>query len=123
MRNKKLANLSRRERQIMDVLFSRGESSAQQIREQIPDAPSYSSVRALISRLVEKGVVTYRSQGNKHIYASAIQESHAQQSALSRLVNTFFKGSKINVVNALLDEDNDGLTKTDIERLERKLAL
>lgn len=116
-----LNQLSRRERQIMDALFELGECSAHDIRRAIPDPPSYSAVRALLARLVEKGPVAFRQQGTKYIYYPVIEEEKAQSSAVMRLLKTFFKGSRVKAVNALLDAEGDDLSSVEIEALERKI--
>ena len=116
-----LNDLSRRERQIMDILFEKGECSAQEVREKLPDPPSYSAVRALIARLLEKELVEFRAEGVKYIYYPAVAEKKVQTSAVNRLLKTFFKGSKLNAVNALLDADGEQLSAAEIEELERKI--
>lgn len=116
-----LNQLSRRERQIMDVLFEHRECSAQDIQKALPDPPSYSTVRALLARLLEKGQVRYRQEGAKYIYYAAMEPQKVQTSAVMRLLKTFFKGSRINAVNALLDADGEDLTAVEIAELERKL--
>lgn len=116
-----LNDLSRRERQIMDILFEMGECSAQDVREKLPDPPSYSAVRALIARLLEKELVEFRAEGAKYIYYPAVAEKKVQTSAVNRLLKTFFKGSKLKAVNALLDADGEQLSAAEIEELERKI--
>ena len=113
--------LSRRERQIMDVLIEHGACSAQDVLQHIPDPPSYSAVRALIARLVEKDCVSFQHEGNKHIYSPRISEKKAQGSALKRLVKTFFRGSSSSAVSALLDMDDLHMTSREIEEIERKI--
>lgn len=113
--------LSRRERQIMDVLFEREECSASEVMTLIPDAPGYSAVRALIARLCDKGLVSYRTEGNKHIYSAKLEEKKAQDSAAKRLLKTFFRGSKVNAVNALLDIAGDDISAREIAELERTI--
>lgn len=116
-----LNQLSRRERQIMDVLFEHHECSAQDIQKALPDPPSYSTVRALLARLLDKGQVQFRQEGAKYIYFAAMEQRKAQSSAVMRLLKTFFKGSRVNAVSALLDADGENLTKIEIAELERKL--
>lgn len=113
--------LSRRERQIMDILLEVGECSAKEVLERIPDPPSYSSVRALIARLVEKNIVTFRIEGTKHIYAPCMAEEKAQISAIQRLLKIFFRGSRVNAVNALLNAEGEKMTAREIETLERTI--
>lgn len=114
--------LSRRERQIMDILYEKGEQSAHEVRKALPDPPSYSAVRALIARLVEKKIVQFRSEGAKYIYSPAAAQENVQESAVRRLVKTFFRGSRINAVNALLDVEGDKLSDLEIAELERTIA-
>ena len=114
--------LSRRERQIMDILYEKGEQSAQEVQQALPDPPSYSAVRALIARLVEKKVVRFRSEGAKYIYSPAAAQANVQESAVRRLVKTFFRGSRIKAVNALLDMEGDKLSELEIVELERTIA-
>lgn len=116
-----LNKLSRRERQIMDVLIECGPSSAHDVLEKIPEPPSYSAVRALISRLVEKGHVGFIQEGTRHIYSAKISEQKAQGSALKRLVKTFFKGSSSKALNALLDMDDLDMSDREIADIERKI--
>lgn len=118
-----LNTLSRRERQIMDALIEHGSCSAQDIRAYITDPPSYSAVRALIARLVEKGYVSFRQEGTRHIYSPEISQKKAQGSALKRLVKTFFKGSQSGAVTALLDMDELNMSAREIEEIERKISL
>ena len=114
--------LSRRERQIMDIIFELETASAQQVLEHIPDAPSYSAMRALIARLVEKGLLNYRTENKRHIYYATTPQSNVKESALKRLIKTFFKGSKSNAISALLDMDDIELSVREIEDIERKIA-
>lgn len=114
---------SRRERQIMDALYEGGELSAQQVRAAIDDAPSYSSVRALIGKLVEKGDVTFREEGPRYIYSAVASRDEVQSSALQRLVKTFFAGSRVQAVNALLGMASEDLTDKEIGELEKAIAM
>lgn len=114
--------LSRRERQIMDILYEKGEQSAQEVQQALPDPPSYSAVRALIARLVDKGVVRFRSEGPKYIYSPAVAQASVQESAVQRLIKTFFRGSRIKAVNALLDMEGGQMSEREIAELERTVA-
>lgn len=113
--------LSRRERQIMDILIEHQECSANHIQQALPDPPSYSAVRALLARLVEKDIVGFRQDGAKYIYFPKAGEHSIQQSAIARLLKTFFKGSRFNAVNALLDVEGSPLEEWEIEKLERRI--
>lgn len=116
-----LQQLSRRERQIMDILYERQPCSAQDIQERLPDPPSYSAVRALLARLVDKQLVQFRQEGARYIYFPSVAEEKAQESAISRLLKTFFKGSPARAVSALLDMDSDRMSAREIEEIERKI--
>jgi len=105
----------------MDVLYECGEASAQDVRAKIPEPPSYSAVRALIARLVEKELVGFRQDGAKHIYYPTVEQAKASQSAIERIVKTFFKGSRAKAMNALLDLEGEDLSAREIEELERNI--
>lgn len=102
-----LEKLPPRERQIVDVLYTRGEATAAEVRDAIPNAPSYSTVRAVLARLETKGFVTHREVDQRYIYAPAVPQAKARRSALGQLVGTFFNGSPIGAATALL-----GMTKS-----------
>ncbi|MEM1145925.1 MAG: BlaI/MecI/CopY family transcriptional regulator [Pseudomonadota bacterium] len=110
---------SRRERQIIDVMLERGECSAREIHGRITDPPSYSSVRALLSILEEKGHITHRSDGPRYLYALAESRTKAQGSALTRLIKVFFGGSRAAAVMALLGNDGEELSDQELEELSR----
>lgn len=114
--------LSRRERQIMDILYEKGEQSAQQVQHALPDPPSYSAVRALIARLVEKDIVRFRNEGAKYIYSPAVAQASVQESAVQRLIKTFFRGSRSKAVSALLDMEGDKMSEREIAEIERTIA-
>jgi len=108
--------LSRRERQIMDILYSRGSATAAEVQQNIHDAPSYSAVRALLRILEEKGHVKHSYDGPRYVYSPIISRPVAQKSALKQLVKTFFDGSTSNAVAALLDMSSKELSETERER-------
>lgn len=116
--NSQETQLSRRERQIMDALFEAGEMSAQDVRDAIPDAPSYSAVRALLAKLVEKKIVDFKEDGPRYIYFPMVAHEDAQTSALQRLLKTFFGGSTTAAVNALLGMNQEKLTHDEIAQLQ-----
>lgn len=97
-----LEKLPPRERQIVDVLYVRGEATAAEVREAIANPPSYSAVRAILARLETKGFVTHREVDQRYVYAPAVPEAKARRSALAQLVGTFFNGSPIGAATALL---------------------
>ena len=114
----KQQNLSRRERQIMDALYEGRELTAQQVREAMPSPPGYSAVRATLAKLLEKGVVSYRQDGPRYVYAPALAHQSASQSALQRMLKTFFAGSRAKAVNALLGMPQEPLSDLEIDELQ-----
>ncbi len=110
--------LSRRERQIMDVLFQHGKATAAEVREGMPDAPSYSAVRAQLRILEEKGHVTHEQDGPRYLYRPTVTNARAARSALKHMVDTFFDGSAERAMAALLDDSASGLTDQELDRLE-----
>jgi predicted transcriptional regulator len=98
--------LTRREREIMDVLFALGDrASAEDIRERLTDPPSYSAVRAMLAKLEAKGFVRHREEGLKYVYAPTTSRASAQRTALRKLVRIFFDGSPGQTVTALLKQE------------------
>ena len=117
----KHVHLTRRERQIMDVLYTNGEASVGDIQAQIPDSPSYSAVRALVGKLMDKGHVEYRQAGAKYVYRPLVPKNDAQNSAVRRLLNTFFDGSAAHAVVNLLGSQAEQLSDDDIAKIEAQL--
>ena len=111
--------LSRRERQIMDVLYRLGSATAAEVQSNIPDAPSYSAVRALLRILVEKGHIRHSYDGPRYVYSPVVSRPVAQKSALKQLVKTFFDGSTSNAVAALLDMSGKDLSDAELDRLSK----
>ena len=109
--------LSRRERQIMDILYQRGKAPASDIREAMPDAPSYSAVRAMLRILEEKGHVRHQAEGLKYVYAPTVARDKAKRTAMKHLMETFFNGSPEHVVAALLDVTSTKLTQEELDRM------
>lgn len=109
--------LSRRERQIMDILYRLGSATAAEVKENIPDAPSYSAVRALLRILEEKGHIRHAYDGPRYLYAPVVSRPVAQKSALRQIVKTFFDGSASNAVAALLDMSAKDLSESELEKL------
>lgn len=93
-------SLSRRERQMMDILFSLKQASVQEIQDRLPDKPSYSAVRTILRVLERKGFVTHTEKDLRYVYAPAVTQETARGAALERLVNTFFEGSAKQAVAA-----------------------
>ncbi len=113
------SNLSRRERQIMDVIYRLGTATASEVREALPDAPSYSAVRTLLRILEEKGHVTHRQDGPRYVFAPVVSRDAARETALQQVVRTFFDGSPTDAVAALLDMSGDRLTSAEFTELEQ----
>jgi len=110
--------LSRRERQIMDVLFQRGKATAADVREGMPEAPSYSAVRAQLRILEDKGHIKHVQDGPRYVYRPAVTKERAKRSALNHMVETFFNGSAGQAMVALLDDSTGELSGGDLDRLE-----
>src|SRR5947199_2948495 len=109
-------NLSRRERQIMDILYQRGRASASEIHEALPDRPSYSAVRAKLRVLEEKGHVRHQEQALRYVYLPTVARDTARRSALRHLVSTFFEGSVEQAVAALVDLSTSNLSREELDR-------
>ena len=113
------SKLSRRERQIMDILYRVGSATVAEVKENLPDAPSYSAVRALLRILEEKRHVSHAYDGPRYIYAPVVSRPVAQKSALRQIVRTFFDGSASNAVAALLDMSASDLSEAELNRLAK----
>jgi len=113
------AALSRRERQIMDILYRRGRAAAVDVMADLPGEPSYSTVRTQLRVLEEKGHVVHEEDGPRYVYAPAVPRHAARRSALRHLVNTFFDGSAEQVVAAVLGGEAARLTDADLDRIAR----
>lgn len=114
----KTVHLSRRERQIMDVIFARGEATAAEVQAGLPDAPSYSAVRALLRILEDKGFLLHREDGPRYRFRPTQPPAQARRSALKQVVNSFFEGSLANAVAALVDAAEEKLPPEELARLE-----
>jgi predicted transcriptional regulator len=110
------AQLSRRERQIMDVIYRRGRATAAEVLEDIPDPPSYSAVRAMLRLLEEKGHVRHEQDGPRYVFIPTVNRERAKKTALKHVVRTFFDGSATDAMAALLDDDSK-LSTTELDRL------
>ena len=109
--------LSRRERQIMDILYQRGKASANDVRDAMPDAPSYSAVRAMLRVLEEKGHIKHQEEGMKYVFAPVVAAGKAKRSAVKHVMDTFFQGSAEQIVAALLDVSSSRLTREELDRM------
>src|SRR5229473_5556171 len=114
--------LSRRERQIMDILYKLERASVGQVLSKLADKPSYSTVRAQLCVLEEKGHVRHEEQGLRYVYIPAVPRDIARRSALRHLVETFFEGSTEKIVAALLGGEISRITSEELDRLSRLIA-
>jgi len=117
MAEKKAPPLSRRERQIMEIVYGLRSASAADVLERLPDPPSYSAVRAMLRILEDKGHLTHRHDGPRYVYSPVVPRAAARQSALRQLVKTFFDGSSTQAVAALLDMSESRLSADEAEQL------
>lgn len=113
----KATALSRRERQIMDILYARGAASVAQVHEDIADAPSYSAVRALLAILEKKGHVRHREEGERYVYMPATTREKAAKTALERVIEVFFGGSVERAVATQLTNPAVKLNEAEYARL------
>jgi BlaI family penicillinase repressor len=111
--------ISRRERQVMDILFRLGKATAEEVMNELPDPPSYSAVRALLVTLEGKALVKHAKDSRRYIYQPAVPEKKAKRSALKQLIATFFEGSPEKLVASLLDPQDQKLSSEEIERIRR----
>lgn len=110
-------NLSRRERQIMDIVYLLGRVSVAQVLERIPNPPSYSAVRALLKVLEKKGHLRHKQEGPRYVYFPTLPREKARQNALKHIMQTFFDDSTEDVVAALLNISEGSLSEIDYKRL------
>ncbi len=113
---------SPREREILDVIYAAGPSSVSDVRDQLTEAPSYSAVRTMLTRLVAKGYLRYRREGMRYVYSPARQKESASKDALRRVLNTYFGGSVAQAVNALLDDRRGAVSPEEAREIQRRLA-
>jgi len=110
-------SLSRREREIMDVVYRLGSATAAQIREQLPEPPHAAAVRTMLRILEGKGQLRHKKDGPRHVYLPVTPRTVAQRSAVKHLISTFFNGSRSAAVAALLDEGERPLSSTERDQL------
>jgi len=114
--------LSRRERQMMDVLYARGRATAAEILAALPDPPTYSAVRAKLRVLEEKGHIRHEEEALRYVYLPTVPRDTARRSALRRIVSTFFDGSVEQAVAALLDLSAAELEPAELDRISQRIA-
>ncbi len=113
--------LSRRERQVMDILLGRGEATAAEVMADLPDPPTYSSVRSILKILVEKGHATYREEGLRYVYLPAANANDLREEALKHLIRTFFNGSPDQTIAAVLRVSDSKLSDEEIARIQERI--
>ena len=111
------ASLSRRERQIMDIIYRLGHVTVAEVLPELPGEPAYSTVRAQLRVLEQKGHVRHEEQGQQYIYTPTVPRHAVRQSALKHLVHTFFDGSREKVVSALLGSESGSVSDEELERI------
>jgi predicted transcriptional regulator len=114
-------DLSRRERQIMDLLYRKGRATAADVMNGIPDPPSYSAVRALLRILEQKGHVRHEEEGRAYVYMPLARRDAVRQSALSHLLKTFFDNSAEQAVAALLAIKGEKMSDAELDRMSRMI--
>ena len=112
-------DLSRRERQIIDILYAQGRATAADVQSALPDPPSYSAVRAMLRILEEKGHVRHEQYGPRYVYVPTLARDNAKKSALRHVLTTFFEGSAEQAISALLDDKSAQLSEAELDRLAR----
>ncbi len=122
MADRYLSSLTRRERQIMDILYRDGKATVADVIRELPGEPNYSTVRTQLRVLEEKGHATHIEEGLRYVYSPATPRAAARKSALRHMVNTFFDGSVEQVVGALLGGDSSRITDDELERLDGLIA-
>jgi predicted transcriptional regulator len=114
-------DLSRRERQILDILYQRGQATAAEVQTALPEPPSYSAVRALLRILEDKGHVRHEQDGPRYVYLPIVPRDNAQRSAMRHLLQTFFDGSAEQAISALLGDSSAKLSPAELDRLARMI--
>ncbi len=122
MPSRPLRQLTGRERQIMDIVYRHDQVTVAEVLDELPDPPGYSAVRALMRILEQKGHLRHTQDGPRYVFSPTVPRDEARQSALSRLVQTFFDGSTEDAVVALIDMSHTRLSKPDLARLSRRIT-
>ena len=113
--------LTRRERQVMDILFRRGEATVAEVMADLPDPPTYSAVRSILRILEEKGLITHQEDGPRYVYLPAMNTERAREDALRHVIRTFFDGSTEQAVTALLRISDAEVSDAEIARLRERI--
>lgn len=112
-------DLSRRERQIIDILYANGRATAAEVQAALPDPPSYSAVRAMLRILEDKGHVRHQQDGPRYVYLPTVARDNAKRSAMRHMLQTFFDGSAEQAISALLDDESTRMSDAELDRLAR----
>ena len=112
-------DLGKRERQIVESVYRLGEASVADVLAELDDPPSYSSVRAMLGQLVEKGELKYRQDGKRYLYRPTVPKERARRSALRNMLSTFFSGDPLDAMAALLDVSGKELSDKDLQKMKR----
>jgi predicted transcriptional regulator len=115
------SQLSRRERQIMEIVYQQGRVTAAEVRERMPEAPSYSAVRAMLRILEDKGHLRHEQDGPRYVFLPTVPHEEARESALRRLVRTFFADSPEGAMAALLELEGDRLDEEALARIAARI--
>ena len=115
----KMRSLSRREREMMDIIFRAGKATAGEVMEAMTNRPSYSAVRATLRILEQKGLVRHEDDGTRYVYRPTLNRDKARQSALDHLMTTFFDGSVANVVATLIEGAGEELSGDDLDHIAK----
>lgn len=121
METPEFQDLSRRERQLLEIIYAEGEASVSDVRSKMPDPPSYSSVRTILGILEEKGRLVHRQEGPRYLYRPAVPREAARRAVLKNLVETFFDGSAGAAAVALLRMEDTRLGGLALDRLEEEI--
>ena len=113
------AELSRRERQIMDILYQLGRATASEVHQRLPNRPGYSAVRAMLRILEEKGHIRHEEDGPRYVFLPTMPRETARRNALRHLLRTFFEGSPERAISALLDDSASKLSDEEFDRLAK----
>lgn len=113
--------LSRRERQVMDILYRHGEATVAEVMADLPDPPTYSAVRSILRILMEKRLITHREDGPRYVYLPAVNTEAARDDALKHVIRTFFDGSAEQAVAAVLRVSDAKLSDKEIEQLRDRI--
>lgn len=115
---KRLQSLSRREREMMDIVYRSGSATASEVLEQLPDPPSYSAVRTTLRILEDKGLLKHEQDGKRYVYKPRVTRDKARKGAMDHLVSTFFGGSASGAVLALLEQPGLEISPDDLRRMQ-----